>query len=761
LVEINKERYKQSLRGQKARIVQAVLQTIRSLDPPGYFVQLDPEEKTYHAISYQKAIDKVAQALREKPRPLSIDESESLKATDLDTFSAPVFEDDEPTTEEGTKSSSSSRKLRTARNQEVLNESDIAEERKLEAAKAMLGVSKLSQMGSPMNVARLSQVPGAPVRPVPSSSTGPGSSLDAIIPARVSGSPAPPLAKKNLAGKQELSTSIKRKAASRKRQSAAPDEKAASKEPSKTGKKRAASMRHAPASSEKKKAMTKRRSTKRVSERTASKRKSPVTVEEVPAKKRRHDVGGGEHGASPAAAFVQPQPMSEVTGTPQSFSRSIKDTLAYLTGTSDSSVAAQQSQTAPQPRPTNVIEERRRQDLLKRHKELQHQQLRQMEVLRQRHVMEQQRLLQDALQESGLGAIQVPRFQMMLPAQQFPSVPIMPPQQLHQNSPAPTSLMSGREPVMIHVPPRPPVQSTVPVGRGQSPSLARTSPMMPQGAPPVSSWALRRKFAAAGLSSPTRPSSVSASSGGGVSGGFAGGPPRPEETLPIEPAAFPPFVVEVPNGPNEGSATASATTLETDGGAAVEVPPLTRLTSQVSDWLQSFFPLSADTEAPEVQPLDGAPEDVKPPAVEAGEGDEEIPPPLPLARSVSSALLALATSPSRFLSGLSSLWDRTPSDEIRAAAEEEAMEGLDGEAAVLPPRLQFGGSLGSISFPEVLGQSEQLIAPPPPIEEGQVSWGTRMRDQDHHDSLLDDVEETEEEERFRNLEGPPRDGFGD
>jgi hypothetical protein len=97
---------------------------------------------------------------------------------------------------------------------------------------------------------------------------------------------------------------------------------------------------------------------------------------------------------------------------------------------------------------------------------------------------------------------------------------------------------------------------------------------------------------------------------------------------------------------------------------------MTQLKAQVSDWLEHFFPVQQ--EGGESKASEG--------------GDEKLPPPPALEKSVSEALLSLSTGPTKFLSGISSILNE------KANAGRE----LSTDSAAAPqPKLKPGPSTAS------------------------------------------------------------------
>ena len=225
-----------------------------------------------------------------------------------------------------------------------------------------------------------------------------------------------------------------------------------------------------------------------------------------------------------------------------------------------------------------------------------------------------------------------------------------------------------------------------------------------------------------------------------------------------------------------------------------DAPSLTRLTTQVSDWLQSFWPLgreeydaSRPTGAPQsamphnaahMAPNDNNPglnDDMGPmerrssgnmmpapampptkPAMppnnnamyvplqerSSNNNDRSTAPPPVLAPSVSSTFLQLASTPSRLLSNISSVFfDRRqsalggPPGAVRPEAEQDTIA-----AAMM--ELHGGHAPPDPSAPP----TSELPPPPPSLIRPSISGGKR-----NSNSLLDDYEETPMETRLRTV----------
>ena len=139
-------------------------------------------------------------------------------------------------------------------------------------------------------------------------------------------------------------------------------------------------------------------------------------------------------------------------------------------------------------------------------------------------------------------------------------------------------------------------------------------------------------------------------------------------------------------------------------------PPMNRLTTQVSDWLNSFWPL-------------GKEEDPRPPAQpQAPKQDDAAPPPptTTLEPGISSTLFKLASTPSRLFTNLKS----GVTAYFEGSANGPSSEAAAGDPSAPPPPPVPGG-----------------IAPPPII-------GTAAA---RRSSLLDDYEETAQETALRSV----------
>jgi hypothetical protein len=182
-----------------------------------------------------------------------------------------------------------------------------------------------------------------------------------------------------------------------------------------------------------------------------------------------------------------------------------------------------------------------------------------------------------------------------------------------------------------------------------------------------------------------------------------------------------------------------------------EAPPLSRLTSQVSDWLQSFFPLQETLETTETLDDDDSytEEKSQTDSVDPSE-EEEVPKPPELEHSVSKALLELATAPSRFFSEVTSIFDRqfsaassAPSSRLQSGPSVVSLESSgQKQNGGMPP----AGMSNMQQFP---GMSQPPFMPPPMTElrRTNASYAPKR----NRPSLLDDYEETPMEARLRTV----------
>jgi len=147
------------------------------------------------------------------------------------------------------------------------------------------------------------------------------------------------------------------------------------------------------------------------------------------------------------------------------------------------------------------------------------------------------------------------------------------------------------------------------------------------------------------------------------------------------------------------SSNASDVSGDTDG----------QLTTQLSDWLHNFFP---------VQQKDNGEKSSEPMA------EGEIPPPPALEKSVSEALLSLATGPSKFLSGISSLFDRDTSGSSTASAPSTEKTGPQASKQAIPQKGSMMAKQTSTTLPrrgtKTIPQKQLLkLQPRPNSKRGQ------------------------------------------
>lgn len=93
LVGLNKELYVSSTKRQKMSISRSIVEAVRSLDPPGRFLEKDPDTGLWADIGHKKAVEKTSQALRDGAASLRKQLSADLGDPD---FLNAVFEDHEP-----------------------------------------------------------------------------------------------------------------------------------------------------------------------------------------------------------------------------------------------------------------------------------------------------------------------------------------------------------------------------------------------------------------------------------------------------------------------------------------------------------------------------------------------------------------------------------------------------------------------------------------------------------------------------------------
>eukprot|EP00542_Grammatophora_oceanica_P019554 CAMPEP_0194040386 /NCGR_PEP_ID=MMETSP0009_2-20130614/12409_1 /TAXON_ID=210454 /ORGANISM="Grammatophora oceanica, Strain CCMP 410" /LENGTH=659 /DNA_ID=CAMNT_0038683523 /DNA_START=47 /DNA_END=2026 /DNA_ORIENTATION=+ len=91
LVGCNKELYVTSTKKQKMRISRSIVEAVRSLEPPGRFLEKDQSNGTWFDIGDKKAIEKTSQALRDGAASLRKQLSEDLNDPD---FLSAVFDGD-------------------------------------------------------------------------------------------------------------------------------------------------------------------------------------------------------------------------------------------------------------------------------------------------------------------------------------------------------------------------------------------------------------------------------------------------------------------------------------------------------------------------------------------------------------------------------------------------------------------------------------------------------------------------------------------
>lgn len=195
---------------------------------------------------------------------------------------------------------------------------------------------------------------------------------------------------------------------------------------------------------------------------------------------------------------------------------------------------------------------------------------------------------------------------------------------------------------------------------------------------------------------------------------------------------------------------------------APEAPPLSRLTSQVSDWLQSFFPLQLET----TETLDDVSdsEEKSPDTTDPYVSEEAVPNPPELEHSVSEALLKLATGPSRFFSNFSSIFDRSQSSGASSAPSSCVQSGTrvvsDDSSGMQQNQQQIGrmfqGPMPPAGMPNMQqysmpgGMSQPPVGMPPMTELRRRNGGSYPTET-KRPSLLDDYEETSIEARLRTV----------
>jgi len=100
LVGLNKECYVSSTKREKMSISRNIVQAVRSLDPPGRFLDKDTVTGLWHDIGHKKAVEKTSQALRDGAAMLRKQLSADLGDP---TFLNAVFNDDGNNTNKGDK----------------------------------------------------------------------------------------------------------------------------------------------------------------------------------------------------------------------------------------------------------------------------------------------------------------------------------------------------------------------------------------------------------------------------------------------------------------------------------------------------------------------------------------------------------------------------------------------------------------------------------------------------------------------------------
>jgi hypothetical protein len=190
-----------------------------------------------------------------------------------------------------------------------------------------------------------------------------------------------------------------------------------------------------------------------------------------------------------------------------------------------------------------------------------------------------------------------------------------------------------------------------------------------------------------------------------------------------------------------------------------EALPLSRLTSQVSDWLQSFFPLQLETTETLVDVSDS--EEKSPDTIDTSASEEAVPNPPELEHSVSEALLKLATGPSRFFSNLSSIFDRSQSSRASSAPSlQSGTRAVSNESSGMQRNQQQNGGMFQRSMPpsgipnmQQYSMSGGMSLPQfgmPPMTELRRNGGS-FPPKSKRPSLLDDYEETPMEARLRTV----------
>mmetsp|Transcript_23196 Transcript_23196/g.40815 ORF Transcript_23196/g.40815 Transcript_23196/m.40815 type:complete len:697 (+) Transcript_23196:76-2166(+) len=100
LVGLNKEMYVTSTKRQKMAISRSIVEAVRSLDPPGRFLDKDPQTALWYDIGHKKAVEKTSQALRDGAATLRKQLSADFGDPD---FLNDVFNEDDPVKKEENK----------------------------------------------------------------------------------------------------------------------------------------------------------------------------------------------------------------------------------------------------------------------------------------------------------------------------------------------------------------------------------------------------------------------------------------------------------------------------------------------------------------------------------------------------------------------------------------------------------------------------------------------------------------------------------
>jgi hypothetical protein len=85
--------YVTSTKRQKMAISRSIVEAVRSLDPPGRFLDKDPETGLWHDIGHKKAVEKTSQALRDGAATLRNQLNQDLDDPD---FLNAVFDEEDP-----------------------------------------------------------------------------------------------------------------------------------------------------------------------------------------------------------------------------------------------------------------------------------------------------------------------------------------------------------------------------------------------------------------------------------------------------------------------------------------------------------------------------------------------------------------------------------------------------------------------------------------------------------------------------------------